>query len=373
MSRAFTISDRASLSAARTMVDLDTVTVVTATLKHRNLLPHAFKYALWAVRPGGTIVIEDDGGRSAAPPAYEVSFNIVRQWAFKFIGAGCEVESLDARRLVLRRTAPVLAPGWAAGVVFSGNDGEIPTLLRCLDGLALQPELDRTAGGEIVVSGPARDLGFLSDYPHVRYLPYETPPGPRFLIGQKKNALMAALTAPRMVILHARVILDAGALGRAPREFDISGPVTRIAGAGGERPYLSLSQTDAVWPGTVPHRPTRGLHDAPSDDPLALVERGGVFVDGGAFYVTRPVFEACPLHPLIAWEEAEDVEWCGRAFVQGFLIDIAPDSGALSQTSKLRDWSKLGVLQGPARAAWVFAKTQKAAVRHLVQRLLGRR
>jgi hypothetical protein len=368
------LQDRASLAAARGAIDLDQVTVRTARLKHRNLLPLALKYALWATRVGGRIVVEDDGGKDAAPPAYSVSFNLVRQWVFKFIGAECALVEMAPGRLVLERTAPVLAPGWSAGVVFSGNDGEVPTLLACLAGLARQPELDAAAGGEIWVCGPERDRSFLQPFPQVRYLPFETPPGPRFLIGQKKNALMAAMRGPRLAVLHARVVLDAGALAAVPREFDISGPATRVLTRhGGERPYLSLIQTDAVWPGVAAARTTIGLRDLAQPDPLALIERGGVFVDGGAFFVTRPVFDACPLHPQIAWEEGEDVEWCGRAFAQGFLVDLAPGSGAVSQSNKLGDWSRLGGLERIARRASTEAKAMRAGVRDRLARLGKRR
>lgn len=373
MNRRFTIFDRASLGAARRMVDLDSVTVRTARLKYRNLLPHALKYAFWAVREGGSIIVEDDGAANAAPPAFMVSFNVVRQWAFKYIGSGCELASLDHDRLELKRIAAPLAPGWSAGVVFSGQEGEIPTLLACLDGLARQPELAPAAGGEIVVCGPLRDISFLSAYPHIRYLPYEVDPGPRVLIGRKKNALMASLAGPRMAILHARVVLDEGALGRAPREFDISGPSVRVREARGEKPYLSLLQTDSVWPGLTPRRATRTLRDAPSGDPLVLIERGGVLVDGGAFYVTKAVAQACPLHDLVAWQEGEDVEWCGRAFANGFLVDLAPDSGALSQSNKLKDWSKLGAFEEPARRLAAMVKLGKAAAHDRIQRLMRQR
>lgn len=368
------IRDLASLANARGVIDADLVTVETARLKFRNLLPCAMKYAFWATRLGGRIVVVDDGGKDAAPGPYSVSFNLVRQWVFKYIGAGCRLVSLEPGRLELERMAAPLVPGWGAGVVFSGNDGEIPTLRACLDGLLRQPELATSNGGEIVVCGPRRDTAFLSDYPDVRYHEFETPPGPRFLIGRKKNALMAAMTAPRMVVLHARVVLDERALSRVPREFDISGPAVRYASAHrGEQPYLSLIQTDGVWPGFVGRRATVMLRDVADGNPLALIERGGVFVDGGAFYVTRTAFKACPLHEEVAWEEGEDVEWCGRAFAQGLLVDLALESGALSQTNKLGDRSKLGSLERPARRARSAVKLARAALTHRVLRGLGRR
>ena len=368
------INDRASLRSARGQFDADTVTIDTQRLKYRNLLPCAAKYALWAARPGGRIIVVDAGGRNAAPPPYEISFNLVCQWLFKFIGADCRLVSLEPGRLELERVLPQMEPGWSAGVVFSGNDAEIPTLLRCLDGLVAQPELGPSQQGEIIVCGPDRETAFLARYPGVRYLVFDTPPGPRFLIGRKKNALMAAMKAPRMAVLHARIVLDDGALGHVPREFDISGPLTRVSARhGGEQPYLSMMQTDAVWSGLMTKRATRMLGEVAGADYLALMERGPVFVDGGAFYVSRRVFEACALHDQIAWEEAEDAEWCGRAFASGLLVDLAPGSGAVSQTSKLSDRSAFGALEAPARRTLAALKAAEGGCRHLLMRGLGRR
>src|SRR5262249_45239752 len=147
----------------------------------------------------------------------------------------------------------------------------------------------------------------------------------------KKNLLMKSMTGPRLVVLHARVVLEPGALARVPREFDMSSPNTTVEENGRRETYLSLSATDGVWPAMVPHRTTLMMrHLKRGADPLQLHERGGLFVDGGAFYVTKEFADECPLHDLIAWNEAEDVEWCGRAFTQGFLIDMAPDSAAYS-------------------------------------------
>lgn len=338
------ISDVASLARARTARDLETVTVVTRRLKFRNLLPCALKYALWAVRPGGHILVEDDGGNDPAPPAYAISQNLVRQWIARFIGHDVEWSGTDEHgRIRLTRVRPIMKPGWSAGVVFSGSDGEVPTLLKCLDGLNAQPELAAENGGEILVCGPPRGLDFLTPHPHVRYVEFPSPVGERFLIGRKKNALMKCMTGPRLVVLHARVVLETGALSAVPREFDMSSPNTTVQSGDRRETYLSLSQTDSVWPGVVPRTTTLMMrHLKPGTDPLVLHQHGPVFVDGGAFYVTKDLAEQCPLHDQIAWNEGEDVEWCGRAFAAGFLIDLAPDSPAYSQTNKLNPRPRLG-------------------------------
>jgi transposase InsO family protein len=330
------VSDRASLAKLRTLYDLDEVVLQTSRLKYSGLVPCAVKYALWALRQGGRLIVEDTGRADATFVPFTVPFNLIRQWIFKFAGNDVELESFDAAgRMVLRRIAPVTPPGWSAGIVFSGSDAEIPTLRASLQGLLAQPELLPQAGGEIAVCGPARDLAFLDEFPSVRYIVYDEPSDGRFLVCRKKNALIAALRNPRVAILHARIVLEADALRNVPREFDITGPNTVFVAGGRRLTYLSLTQTQSVWPGTMPRHFPFSLRQMTSQDPLRLHERGGLFVDGGAFYVRRAVWEACPLNDNIAWLEDEDVEWCARAFLNGFLIDLAPRSGAISQTSKL--------------------------------------
>ncbi|MBR0749944.1 hypothetical protein JQ582_39145 [Bradyrhizobium japonicum] len=374
MTEPLVISDIATLGRARYARDLDEVTIVTRKLKFRNLLPCALKYALWAVRPGGHILVEDSDGENSAPPAFTVSRNLVRQWIARFIGRDVEWIGTDAQgRIALKRVRPIMKPGWSAGIVFSGSDGEIPTLLNCLTGLNAQPEL-ASGNGEILVCGPRRNLDFLAAHPNVRYVEFLSPEGERFMIGRKKNLLMDRMTGPRLVVLHARVVLEAGALAGVPREFDMSSPNTTVQENYGRETYLSLSATDGVWPAMAARRGTLMMrHLKPGADPLILHQRGGLFVDGGAFYVTKELAQECPLHDQIAWNEAEDVEWCGRAFTQGFLIDMAPDSPAYSQTNKLPPRPHLG---GLTEFIWSGVRRKSeinAALRDRFERMTGRR
>jgi hypothetical protein len=338
------IAGAEDIARARHQIDHDAVVIDAARLKATGLLPLALKYALFAVREGARIMIEDEPDEELGSPAWRVPHKLVRQWTFQFIGRDTELAALEPGRIELRRTRPVTSPGWSAGIVFSGRDAEIPTLRKALGGLHAQPEL--TDGGEIAVCGPPRDLGFLAGFPAVRYIDHVDPPGERVMIAAKKNALVRALKGPRVLVLHARVVLEPGALDAVPREFDISGPNIQQAADGRRTSYLSLGSTETAWPGLMP-RSTPWLMRHVGDDPIALHRRGRLFVDGGAFYVTKAAHELCPLNDLIAWNEAEDVEWCARAFLAGLLVDIAPESFAVSQTAKVRMPPAFGSATGP--------------------------
>ena len=362
-----TIDDQKSLGRVRRLVDQDEIVVRTARLKTRGLVPAALKAALWAVKPGGRVRIVDDGPRDATAP-WEVASNNLSHWIALLSSRDavrCHAESGDSGEIELRRTSSVLAPGWSAGVVFSGRDSEIPMLQACLAGLRAQPELAAARGGEIVVCGPQRDLSFLSEFPEVRYLEFEMPPG-RVMITQKKNALIRSLRGPRLAVLHTRVVLEPGALAAVPREFDLCSPNTAVIESGRRVPYLSLCATEAFMPGRTPYDASHTMRGVRSGDPLDLHGRGMLFVDGGAFFVTKRLHDDCALDDTVAWLEGEDVEWCLRAQAHGWLVELAPGAGALSQTNKLRPLPRSGLAQ-VASLAWHKVK----ALRHGLSQIAG--
>ena len=71
--------------------------------------------------------------------------------------------------------------------------------------------------------------------------------------------------------------------------------------------------------------------------------------------------------------EGEDVEWCGRAFAHGFLIDMAPASRAYSQTSKLARRPRLGPLTPLAYLAKRSLAEWRGAITDRIERISGRR
>jgi hypothetical protein len=353
------------------MAGLAALTIDARTLKFDGLLPVALRRAFAAVVPGGRITIIGDGRGRSEPPVLDLTFNQVRQTVLKFLGDGCELVELDpAGRITMRRTRPALPQAWSAGVMYSGAAAEGPTLRRCLDALVAQPELAGDAG-EIVVCGPSDgDRAFLSDYPGVRYLAVdgvEDDHG-RFLLAKKKNALIDALAHARMVVLHARVVLAPDALSRVPAEFDILAPnIVRIRRNGNPEAYMSLAQIDRPWPGYMLRRRTLMLRDVRGCDPLRLHAAGPCYVDGGAVFVTRPVFDRCRMDDRLGWAEGEDVDWCMRAFLAGFISDLAVEARATSLTSKWTDHALPGAVEQLARRATGLVQQWRGRLRHIAR------
>lgn len=373
----FSISRSDDLGAARQRRMVDRVTIYTQRLKHRGLLPYALKYGLWALKPGGVLEIWDEGSNNYSMNAFAMPFEAVRHCVFGCLGSDVAIEAVDLARkhLVFRRQLPLTPSGWSAGVVFSGSDGEIPQLLACLDGLECQPELSEAMGGEIIVCGPRRDLSFLSDRPHVRYLEFDVEASPRLMITAKKNALVLKMRNPRVVVLHTRIVLDPGCLAAIPEEFEIASLDIEIASGAGRESYLSFGTTDVQSFGWMPRRMPASMRQIGKTRYLDLLRHGQPYIDGGAFIVRRDVFLRCQLDEHLSWGEAEDMEWCRRAVSHGFLVDFIAGATALSTTNKLP--SRATVLSPVVRAA--VRKCNRGVrwlagfLRHSAETAVGRR
>jgi hypothetical protein len=350
---------------------LKALTIDARTIKFDGLLPVALRRGFAAVIPGGRITIVDEGRGRSEPPVLDLTFNQVRQTVLKFLGHGCELVELDPTgRITMQRIQPALPQAWSAGVMYSGKTAEEPTMRRCLDALIAQPELSGSAG-EIVVCGPSDGhRAFLADYPTVRYLAVdgmEDGHG-RFLLAKKKNILVDNLTHARMVVLHARVVLAPDALARVPAEFDILSPnIVRIRRNGSPEAYMSLAQIDRPWPGYMLRRRTLMLRDVHGCDPLRLHAAGPCYVDGGAVFVTRPVFDRCRMDDHLGWAEGEDVDWCMRAFLSGFVSDLAVEARATSLTSKWTDHALPGSVEQLARRATGLVQQWRGRLRHITR------
>ena len=237
-----------------------------------------------------------------------------------------------------------MAEGWSAGIVFSGNAQEVPTLALCLQGLLAQPEL--VASGDIVVCGPAAGESLLPTRDGIRYLVYETPSeAGRFLVGRKKNVLLRALRHERALICHTRVVLRPGAIAALPAEFDLITPKVFVQGHKAILPYLDLGfmgLTTISMTGKGDQPPIYYARERWHD----YLRRFYPYVDGGLFCVRRNLALSVPMHNRIAWGEGEDTEWCLRLLNQGHLVELAtnPQAAADSITCKIPRYANFGHL-----------------------------
>lgn len=317
--------------------DLSQVTIRTKRLKNIGLLHQAARSAYFAVKPGGRITIIDDGDTTQRIEPWRIGWPTVRSLMLSCLSNDCRLElSSSTNEINFTRITPTLGPGWSAGVVFSGQEEEIPYLKLCLDGLLQQPELNGSLG-EIIVCGPPKRHDFFDGYPKIKYEPFEfNAPGP-FPISKKKNHLLQTMLFPRKIVLHARVVLDPNSLSEAPREFDIFSPNISVKTPNGQKPNICYVAIDSKWPNTTPSVSGKSTLDIKPEKYLSMLKSRKPYVDGGAFAVSDPVFNLCQLNPNLFWGDCEDVEWCFRAQTLGFLVDLAPKVTAVSSTSKFNE------------------------------------
>jgi hypothetical protein len=336
------------LAALRNMRDRESVTIRFDDRRFAGNLPlYVIKYGLWALRPGGTLTLEAPNlldsmvikpGRLPFQLLVQLAARASEGWAYF-----TEV-NVAARRLVIQRTASRMAEGWSAGIVFSGNAQEVPTLARCIQGLLAQPEL--VATGDIVVCGPAAGEHLVPMGQSIRYLVYDNPSeAGRFLVGRKKNLLLRELKHERVLICHSRIVLRPGALAAMPLEYDLITPKVFAQGHKAILPYLDLgfmglATTSMVASGVQP--PVYYPRERWYDHLRSLYP----YIDGGLFCVRRSLALSVPLHDRIAWGEGEDAEWCLRLLNQGHLIELAtdPHAAADSATCKAPRYARFGHL-----------------------------
>lgn len=335
------VSSVEDVYALRRQNCLPMVRLILGRLKRRDLLRYALKYALWAVAPGGRIEIIDDGPDNYSVNLYDMPFSIVRQQCFKIFADMARLVAMDpvVLSLTFERTAPILAEGWSAGVIFSGAAAELPFLRACIAGLYAQPELSPERGGEILVCGPSSAADAVAGMGGVDFVALDDAEGTRSFTTRKKNALVAAARNPRVAILHTRIILQPGCLAAFPREFDVSACVVEYREGRHCVPYLDWIVVDRLDTGVPPRRlQSSNFYDRTRH----LNQLGGgkaAYIDGGAFFAATRVVQAVPLNNNLAWGEAEDVEWCERLAAQGFLVDLEPRALAVSQSFKLSPWT----------------------------------
>lgn len=332
--RATSIDDLYRLKEARY---LDSVVVESGAIKRAGVLRYALKYALWAVRPGGVIEIIDDGPRNYDVTPYQMPFSLVAQQAFKLFARDAECLDIDqaGMRLRFRRTKSEGARDWTAGIVFSGNPGEVSAVHACLDALFLQRELAPGGGGDVIVAGPAAARGVLDKHPHARYLAFENAEGPRAFTAAKKNAIIAASCNSNVAIMHARILLEPGCLTRIGEEFDLITPRVTYREGEIDLPYIDWLTIPTLCGDQIPTKLSSGILYR-RERYLDELRRGGMpYIDGGLFMGRRALLLDVPLNDDLAWGEAEDVEWCSRLYTAGCLIDLQPGATARSQTYKL--------------------------------------
>jgi hypothetical protein len=340
------LADLDQLPALRRQSGLLRVEIDLTALLYGNLPMYAVRYGLWALAPGGLLVL------SAPSTIDSVSF-VPGRWSYQFltqlvvkaaVGLGRLVCSdRPARRLQLERSAPVPMDGpWSAAIIYSGQASEREQLALCVQHLRVQPGI--RDGGQLLVCGPPEAEGDIEALPGVEYLALPTPlQAGRFLVGVKKMSALGALRHERVLVCHTRIALRPGCLESLPLEFDLITPRVWVQGTTGPLPYLDLGFFDnrsVALHSPVPQPP---IH---YDRNYWRMQLGRLYpyIDGGLFCVRRSLAVEVPLSDTVAWGEGEDVEWSLRVMGSGHVLELADDAHADSLTCKTMRYARWGHL-----------------------------
>lgn len=298
---------------------------------------YLMRSTIFALQQGGEAIVRaprslDAMGVVPGAPSFQFLVQIAAK-AIDGLGVLIHVD-VPSRTFRFQRTAPTPSPEpWSAVVIFSGREEELPFLRRCTESLLLQPEL--AEGGQVAICGPAAAQGLVAGWPGVEYLVVETPSqAGRFLVGRKKNAAAGHLCHEKILVCHARIVLEPGCLSRMPKEFDVITPRVSILNPAKRRiPYLDLLFIHLA--GTFLHTQKPlvdlGYPRRTWRDNLAQYLP---YVDGGLFCARRSLLAEVPLSEVVAWGEGEDVEWCQRVLMAGRMVELCPDAEALSLSNK---------------------------------------
>lgn len=324
-----------------TQIELDLTQLAAGSLPL-----YAVRSCLWACAEGGLVSIY--AGRtvdSVSPIAGKQTFQFLAQLIAMGAQELGQITEMDVKRRTIRivRTQPPVPTGpWSAGIIYSGLPKERLLLEKCISSLSSQPEIAN--GGELVVCGPSEAKRAVIRIADVRYAAFDTPiEAGRFLVGRKKNHLMAQLKHQRMVVCHTRIALRPGCLAAMPSEFDVITPRVWVEGSGQDLPYIDLGfnhfetvalQSRFMSPSVLYDR----------NRWMSYLDRFYPYIDGGLYFTMRGLINEIPLSESVAWGEGEDVEWARRIIQSGRLLELSLSANADSNVSKMPRYSKAGHL-----------------------------
>lgn len=338
------IKNLSDLIALRRLEKLQFVEIDADNFLEGNLPFYIIKYALWACKANGLVTVTAISTvKSVTLVTGKHSFQLLTQTfckAAKNLGEIIEY-NIDERKIIFKRTKDnSINNKWSAAIMFSGITAELEQLEKCINGLRAQPELNDD--GQIAVCGPSHCRDFVVDNFNVEYIIYE----PeifygRLMICRKKNYAIAHLKNERILICHTRIVLRPGSLASMPAEFDVCTPSVYIKNHKQELPYLDLgfvslkSENIAGGGVVVPAFYNR-------KNWMKYLKIYKPYIDGGIFCVSRSLALKMPMADVVAWGEAEDVEWSLRLLNSGHIVELILDSSADSITCKMPKYKKYG-------------------------------
>lgn len=320
----------------------DEIIIYTKYLKYLGLLPHSFKYAIWALKEKGKLVFHDDGPINVTIKNYQINFYQVVQAFRIYLSQDTEDVNVDYKNktiscVKIKKNNKYLKVErkWSFGIIFSGNESENSQLLCCIKSINDQG-LKRDQF-EIVICGPSdTNYDFISevvDNTRILYFDDVYDEDGRFLISRKKNYLINNLQNDNCIILHSRILFDKNQLEKIPVSFDFLTPRVLLSTNHSMEQYIDYKIGTSYDPTRIVSGITPNFHYK-RESYLFHLRWGYAFGDGGIMIFRKSVLNEVPLNEKLGWFENEDLQLCSELHSAGFLIDYIPEVITFSRTNK---------------------------------------
>ncbi len=327
----------------------DEIEIDLTKLNKKGLVRHAVKYAMYALKQDGKILINTNPFKTYYFRKNAIDFWQVKYEVFNSLKDTVELVELDAAKgkLILRKTKDIYQyNGVSFGIVFSGNESEVPQLEKAIESILQSKSISLF---EILVSGPTNyDAATLTlKYPkaHLKYLPINISTSPRLMICEKKNFLFDNARYNIVAISHTRILYSKDFQQKLLQSIvEMATPAVYFVADEKEYKYLDIGFMDSYQ--DIQFGAKRGIiaGENITSDYLHWYRKRVPYVDGGLNIFNKNIIEYPPYNNYIAWGEAEDVDVCNRLFQNGILIDYLPEIKCYSSTNKLKGYNILKTL-----------------------------
>ncbi len=325
--------------------NLEQVIIHAKNFKYSGLINYTIKFALWAVKDDGIILIRNSNKHYVGklePNSYDFKLlihkvaSIANDCSFHF-----KIDKKNQEIEIIKEKIP-FDNNWSIGVMFSGSPKDynmIVDSIRTYKDLRLKKE----AKIEILICGPASERNKFVSY-NIKYIDYDEKninplrgkDNSRFLINKKKNHLIKHMQYSNCCVLHSRITLDKDCLYNMPNHFDVIVP--RIFY---KQKNFIVPDNDLVfykWNNTHEYIISApNYRDYDRYRYLSYMKNTIPFVEGACLITKKEIFNGNMLDGEIAWDEAEDVEWMKRLHSANKIFEISLDSKAFSSTTKMSD------------------------------------
>lgn len=319
----------------------DDITINTKKLKYTGALRYAFKYALWALKIGGKLIINDEPFQNQGFSTKRVDFWQIRHEFFKSLKDDIQLISLDDKQgyiEVLKTKESYINSGFSFGIVFSGNASEVEQLTKSIQSILTNESIEKYQY-EIIVCGPS-DFdanSYISQFENqnIRYLVFDFEANAkRLLITQKKNHLYASCKYNIVAINHTRILYAKDYMIKIfDKKFDVFTPKVIVKQDDRWYKYLDFGLIGSYDLSKL--NPSAVLTSVVlNDDVLFFMRKKVPYLDGGITVFNKDIIVNTPYNPHLAWGEAEDVDMCALLYLQGYLLDYDENIVHKSLTNK---------------------------------------